>query len=296
MHKISLEQWRMFVTVVDCGGFAQAGDALFKTQSTVSHGIKKLESALGKSLFDVIGRKAVLTPFGASVLESARLLVTHADALEHEAISHKKTFQTSLSVAIDTLYPKPKLYQALSQFSQLYPDINVQIYETVLSRCSELLEDGTVDMGIASTLPKGFMAQVANLIDMQAVVSKEHPLATKIDISFAELELHRQIVIRDGGLRKNSNSGWLGANARTTVSSLPEALEAVKQQVGFAWLPTWLIEQTKVTHKLLPLSLAQGQIRTVSLQLGLRSECKDNPQMDTLVTLLLDNNNDTTQI
>ncbi|MCL2920222.1 helix-turn-helix domain-containing protein [Shewanella litorisediminis] len=52
MHKISLEQWRTFIAVVDCGGFAQAGDSLHKTQPTISQSIKKLEQVVGKPLFN----------------------------------------------------------------------------------------------------------------------------------------------------------------------------------------------------------------------------------------------------
>jgi DNA-binding transcriptional LysR family regulator len=127
MHKISLEQWRMFVAVVDCGGFAPAGDALYKTQSTISHSIKKLEHTVGKTLFDVVGRKAVLTPYGESLLSAARTLVSHANTLEHEAISQKAELRHTLTIAVDTLFPRPVLFQLFANLCQHFPSLNIRI-------------------------------------------------------------------------------------------------------------------------------------------------------------------------
>lgn len=90
MSRVSLEQWKMFVAVVEQGGFAQAGAALFKTQSTVGHGIRKLEQQLGSQLFDSQGRKSQLTPFGQSLVKDARQLIGHAQLLENNASSQKQ--------------------------------------------------------------------------------------------------------------------------------------------------------------------------------------------------------------
>ncbi|MBU3005317.1 LysR family transcriptional regulator [Paraglaciecola arctica] len=287
MQKISLEQWRTFIAVVDCGGFAQAGDAMYKTQSTVSHSIKKLEGTLGEPLFNVVGRKAVLTEFGITLLGSARELVSRADSLEHEAISNKKQHHSSISLAVDTLFPKQHLYSALSTFSAKYPGINVQLQETVLSRCGELLDDGSVDIGIASAIPKGFTARVASLVDLEAVAHFHYPLAALDSVTFEQLEQCRQVVIRDAGLRHNVNSGWLGSTSRFTVTNVSEAMHAVKSQIGFAWLPSWILTQQDEAAPLVKLKLKHGQIRTVSLLLGIREDCVDSSPHSDLVSLLL---------
>jgi len=274
VSKISIEQWRMFVAVVDCGGFAQAGDALYKTQSTVSHGIKKLENTLNKTLFDLSGRKATLTPFGASLLNSARLLVGQADILEKEAITQKREVNPTISIAVDTLYPRAELFSALQRFGLSHPDLNIQLYETVLSRCGELLDDGSVDIGIASRIPKGYLTQLALTVDLFAVVHVEHPLAKRTGIELKELENYRQVVVRDAGLRSNFNSGWLGTNTRITVSSMHEAIAAVRANLGFAWIPKSYFSDNDFLNNLgiTYLQLALGETRTVALQCGVRPQ------------------------
>lgn len=288
MSKVTIEQWRNFVTVVDCGGFAQAGDALYKTQSTISHSIKKLEATLNKPVFDLSGRKAILTPFGSSLVDSARVLVSQADMLEKEAISLRHEVRNTVYIAVDTLFPREKCYQSLGLFSDVFPDLNIQIFETVLSRCSELLEDGLVDVGIAGSIPHGFITNLSLTVDLHAVAHSSHPLAQRDIIELDELESHRQIVVRDSGLRRNANSGWLGANTRTTVSSMHEAMCAVNAGLGFAWLPVWCSEPALfgTSHQLKALPLCHGQVRTVALQCGVRPDIANEKWLACLLSHL----------
>jgi len=111
----------MFIAVVDNGGFAQAGDALYKTQSTLSHSIKKLDNTVVKQLFEVVGRKAVLTSYGESLLVAARTLVAQADAFEREAFSQQSEIRTSFSLAFDFLFPTNLLWLALEKRTSKHP-------------------------------------------------------------------------------------------------------------------------------------------------------------------------------
>src|SRR5512135_3054196 len=60
--RITLDQWAALVAVVEAGGYAQASARLHRTQSTVTYTIKKLEELLDVKVFELQGRKAVLTP------------------------------------------------------------------------------------------------------------------------------------------------------------------------------------------------------------------------------------------
>src|SRR5436190_225005 len=73
--RISLEQWRALVAVVDAGGYAQAAERLHKSQSAVSHAVQKLESVLGVEAFRIDGRKAVLTDTGQLLYRRGQALM-----------------------------------------------------------------------------------------------------------------------------------------------------------------------------------------------------------------------------
>jgi DNA-binding transcriptional LysR family regulator len=55
--RISLEQWRSLLAVVDAGGYAQAAEMLHKSQSAVTYAVQKIEVLLGVKIFQVIGRR-----------------------------------------------------------------------------------------------------------------------------------------------------------------------------------------------------------------------------------------------
>ncbi len=62
--RITLEQWRSLIEVVDAGGYALAAEKLCKSQSAVSYAVQKIESLLGVKAFEIQGRRAILTPTG----------------------------------------------------------------------------------------------------------------------------------------------------------------------------------------------------------------------------------------
>ena len=74
LPKISLDQWATLVSVVESGGYAKAGEALHKSQSTLTYAIQKLEELLGVKAFEIRGRKAVLTPTGEVLYRRGKTL------------------------------------------------------------------------------------------------------------------------------------------------------------------------------------------------------------------------------
>ena len=77
----------MFKAVVEYGGYAQAADAIHKSQSTISYGVHKLQEQLGVQLLEVEGRKAVLTDHGKILLQRADQLLDQAENLDKVADS-----------------------------------------------------------------------------------------------------------------------------------------------------------------------------------------------------------------
>lgn len=79
---MTLTQLRHFVALADIGSFAQTAKAVFLTQPALTRSIAALEDELGGRLFDRVGRRITLTPFGQAVLERAQRLVRDAQTLK----------------------------------------------------------------------------------------------------------------------------------------------------------------------------------------------------------------------
>src|ERR1700761_9287 len=78
---LDLRKLRYFVAVAEELHFGRAADRLHIAQPVLSRQIRVLEGELGTELFLRDRRGTVLTPAGEQLVDEARLLLAHADAL-----------------------------------------------------------------------------------------------------------------------------------------------------------------------------------------------------------------------
>ena len=98
--RISLDQWRSLLAVVDENGYAQAAAALHKSQSAITYAVQKIESLLGVQIFEVVGRKAHLTSAGEVLYRRAKALLEEAGALEGAAGGLAAGWEAELRLAV----------------------------------------------------------------------------------------------------------------------------------------------------------------------------------------------------
>lgn len=267
MTRITLEQWRMFVATAQQGSFLQAAEKLGKTQSAISHAIRKMEETLGQELFAIEGRRARLTTVGEMIYPRARELIGHAAQIERLCVSFDPEAEGEISIAVDVIFPMQLLHRALEEYEKLYPHFSVRVWETTLSGASEILEDGRAVIGIAGQLPPGTVMEPLLEVSFLCVAVADHPLHREGDLTHAMLKEHRQIVLSDSG-RRNLSSGWLGARKRWTVGHLATSVALVRAGQGYAWLPEHSIGADIAAGTIRPLRLHSGGRRTVQLHLG----------------------------
>lgn len=269
--KISLEQWAAFKAVVDEGSFAKAAEALNKSQSAVSYAIAKLEEQLPTPVLTQQGRKAVLTDAGSQLYRHATDLLAQAATIESTAKYLASGWETEVTIAVDALFNMGAVFCALQHFSLNSPQTRLRILETTLSGTEEALLGRKADLVLTGAIPPGFSGTRLAEISIVPVVGPQHPLATLMLqgtlISERELVRHRQIVIRDTGTKREQNAGWLRAEQRWTVTHPASSIEALKNGLGFAFLPKEKVQQELESGLLLEVNLAEKMERHMSLYL-----------------------------
>lgn len=266
--RISLEQWRALLAVVDAGGYAQAAEALNKSQSAVSYAIAKLEELLAVKVFTIQGRKAVLTTTGELLYRRAQRLVDEASGLESAARGLAGESEAEIGIAVDQLFPYDLLLLCLDQFSKAFPHTRVQLAETVLSGNDDALIEGQVDLAIAAVVPAGFLGDMLMPVHMIAIAHPQHPLhQLERKLDYRDLATARQIVIRDSGKRISRDGGWLGAEQRWTVGHISTRNRALCLGLGFGWLPEFSVQEEIAAGLLKPLPLREGAERVAHLHL-----------------------------
>jgi DNA-binding transcriptional LysR family regulator len=265
--RISLEQWRALQAVVESGGYARAAEALHKSQSTVTYAVQKIESLLEVKLFEIRGRKAVLTEAGQVLYRRARTLLEEAALLERGAAAMTEQWQPEIRIAVELIFPTWLLLECLAEFARERPETRIEIFETVLTGTDEMLAEGRVDIAIGSQAA-GVTSTALLPVRFIAVAHPDHPLhQLKRPLTDRDLRRYRRIFIRDTGTQRKSDVA--GVDLRWTVSQKATSIRAVAMGLGFAWLPEDTIAPELREGTLKPLPMRGGSERFAQLYLSL---------------------------
>src|ERR1700733_15183064 len=265
--RISLEQWRSLLAVVDAGGYSQAAEVLHKSQSAVTYAVQKMETLLGVKVFEVVGRKAHLTPTGEVLYRRARALIEEAGALEGAAGTLAAGWEPELRLSVEIIFPTWLLLQCFALFAEERPQTRLELYESVLSGTEEALLQRKVDLAICSQVPPGFIGDPLMRLRFIAAAHPGHPLhQLGRELTLHDLRKHRHLIIRDTGSQRRSGS-WLGAEQSWTVSQKATSIHAAVMGLGFAWFAEETIRGELERGELKPLPLREGGERWGELYL-----------------------------
>lgn len=266
--RISLEQWRTLLAVVDAGGYAQAATALHKSQSAVTYAVQKIEQQLKVKLFAIEGRKARLTSDGQVMYRRAQALLEEAGAVESAAHTLAAGWESELSLAVEIIFPTWLLLKCFERFGNEHPDTRIELYETVLSGTEEALLQRRVAIAIGSYIPSGFVGDALMPVRFLAAAHPEHPLhKLGRELTARDLRRYRQLVIRDSGTARSRSAPWLGAEQRWTFSNKATSIHAALAGQGFAWFAEDTIRSELAQGLLKPLPLREGREQWAELYL-----------------------------
>jgi DNA-binding transcriptional LysR family regulator len=265
--RISLDQWTTLISVVESGGYAKAGEQLHKSQSTLTYAIQKMEELLGVKLFEIRGRRAVLTPTGELLYRRGKTLLEEAGRLEHAAGELAQGWEPEIRLAVEIIFPTWLLLQCLGEFGKERPETRIELIETVLAGGEEALTQRKVDLAIGPTVPAGLVGDVLLPVRFLCVAAPAHPLhALGRDLTLEDLRRHRHLVIRDSGVQPARTGGWLN-ELRWTVSHKATSIRAAVMGLGYAWYPEDSIREELDRGALKPLPLREGGERLATLYL-----------------------------
>lgn len=265
---ISLEQWRALIAVVEAGGYAQAAESLFKSQSTVTYAVQKIESILDVKAFEVQGRKARLTPTGQLLYRRAKALLEEANGLEKTAKTLSAGWEAEIGIAVEILFPSWLLLDCFSKFGLESPHTRIELIESVMGGTSEALLKGEVQIAISPQIPPGFTGVSIMHMRFVPVANPDHALH-KLDrkLTLRDLRKHRHLVVRDSGTKRTNKSPFMEAEQRWTVSSMSTSIQAAALGHGFAWFPEEKIRAELTEGRLKVLPMKDGQERFIDLYL-----------------------------
>lgn len=184
---MNLRFLRTFVTTAELGALGRACARLNLSQPAASRQIHALESELGITLFQQIGRKLELTSEGEDLLRQSRRLLSDADLLTERAHALRQGKTGIIRIAAAPQMITSLLAPFLPGHRRRYPEIEVQLIEGNITSQRSRLERGEVHLAIMPAVEGRFARRLLFPIHVLVVMLKTHRLAEHAIVELADL-------------------------------------------------------------------------------------------------------------
>jgi DNA-binding transcriptional LysR family regulator len=180
---MTLVQLKHLIALARVGSFSKAAQAVFLTQPALSRSIRALEDEFGAPLFDRVGRRTELTPFGRDTLARARLLLFDAEELQASGRRAKDGDAGDLRVGMGSGPGAMLMTPLLMQAARHRPRLRIEISRASTDLLVQALRERALDALVvdARSLRPAPDLRTAFLYDMRGafMVRRGHPLARR---------------------------------------------------------------------------------------------------------------------
>ena len=240
----TLRQLAYLVELSERLNFRVAAEAQFVTQSTLSAGIKELETVLGVQLVERDNRNVRLTAIGEDVVARAKgLLAAATDLVEAaQAAAHPLSGPLRLG-AIPTIAPY-LLPSVLPALRRAYAELKLYLREDLTERLLARLRAGGLDVAlIALPFDTGDL-YVRELFEDEFwfVAPDADPAVRHKDVSLRRMDTGDMVLLEEGHCLRDHAIAACGPRRgtwppRVEATSLPTLIQMVEGGLGVTLLP-----------------------------------------------------------
>ncbi|WP_375290808.1 LysR substrate-binding domain-containing protein [Qipengyuania sp.] len=245
----TLKQLQYLVALHEQQHFGRAAEASFVSQSTLSAGIRELESLLGVTLVERSRRVVRFTQLGNQVVAKAHRVLREAEELTDlvQASGKPLTGQLSMSV-IPTIAPF-LLPRILPRLRKERPELKLQLREETSHAAVESLHHGRADCVLLALPFHTGEVESAHISDDRLFVAfpKNDPRDPPDEVPPSMVEDGRLLLLEDGHcLRDHAlaacNRPELRGSASMIGTSLHTLVQMVNGGLGLTMLPQMALD------------------------------------------------------
>jgi LysR family transcriptional regulator, hydrogen peroxide-inducible genes activator len=245
----TLKQLQYLIALADHGHFGRAADACFVTQSTLSAGLRELESLIGITLVERTRRVVRFTPLGTKIADKARRVLREAEELAELARAAGKPLSGDLRMGVIPTIAPFLLPRILPRLRTEWPDLKLYLREETTAAACDSLHRGHVDC-VLLALPYhcGDVETIDLFEDRLFVAFPESEMAhPPAQIAPEAIDESRLLLLEDGHCLKDHalaacNRPEMRAEAAMLGTSLHTLIQMVDNDLGVTLLPEMAIE------------------------------------------------------
>lgn len=270
----TLKQLQYLIALADHGHFGRAADACFVTQSTLSAGLRELESLIGITLVERTRRVVRFTPLGLKIADKARRVLREAEELAELARAAGKPLSGDLRMGVIPTIAPFLLPRILPRLRSEWPDLKLYLREETTAAACDSLHRGHVDC-VLLALPYhcGDVETIDLFEDRLFVAFPESEMThPPTQIAPEAIDESRLLLLEDGHCLKDHalaacNRPEMRAEAAMLGTSLHTLIQMVDNDLGVTLLPEMAIEAgiLENTHVLARPLAAEHPARRIAL-------------------------------
>jgi LysR family hydrogen peroxide-inducible transcriptional activator len=248
VHLPTVKQLQYLVALRRFGHFGRAADACFVTQSTLSAGLRELETLLGITLVERTRRVVRFTALGEKIADKAIKVLRETEELAEMARAQGRPLHGDLRMGVIPTIAPFLLPTMLPQLRAQWPELKLYLREETSSAACEALHRGQLDCVLLALPFACGDVDRAMLFDDPLYVAYPCGEAPKAEeVAADEIDESRLLLLEDGHCLKDHalsacNRPDLRANAEMMGTSLHTLVQMVDNGLGVTFVPEMAIE------------------------------------------------------
>ncbi len=274
----SLMLLRSFCLVVQERSFSQAAELLQLSQPAVSLQVRQLERQLGTRLIERVGRRAVPTAAGQTLLEQLPAVTMALEGLAHALSAHAREVSGQVRIGTGLTVCLYLLPAVLRQIRASHPGIDIVVVTGNTEECVRRVEDNSLDLALV-TLPVNRRALLATpvLHDELVAVARPEMLMSSDAVAARELRFLPQLALQKSASTRGVVDAWLRRAGELPHPQMElDSVEALKEMaaigLGYAVIPRMAMQGRGARDDLVSRPLTPRLQRTLAMVLR-----KDKP-------------------
>lgn len=218
---MTFNQLKYVLELVDAGSFSAAAQKLGLTQPALSLQIQNLENEMDFKIIDRSRKPFELTPEGEVFVEKAREIILMTESLADLSFELGEKIQGLLRVGIIPTLAPYLVPLFVGQLNRDYPDLKIEIQETITEEIVRKLNMGGLDAGLLSTpLDAKVRCEPLFYEKFFLYVSDAHPLFEKDVVKASEIDPGKLWYLSEGNCFQNQVNAVCQINSHEQAGQL----------------------------------------------------------------------------
>ena len=245
----TMKQLQYLVSLADTRHFGRAALRCNITQSTLSAGIRDLESVLGTAVAERSNRRVLITPVGARIAERAKAVLRGAEEVMEVARAGRSPMTGEMRLGvIPTIGPfvLPRVFPALRE---RFPELTIYLREEQTAPLLARLEDGDLDIALIALPYETGDLRIDVIMEDEFLFAcnRNHALAGTDEVSLEAIAGEQLMLLEEGHCLRGHTldvcrTSDRRSRAQFEASSLLTMVQMVAAGVGVALIPRLAVD------------------------------------------------------